>query len=410
MLLNDYTPAAYGRNQFGQCNIPSNVLKDVNGKLLKCVQVSAGCDHSVLLREDGRAFAWGFNGYGQIDIPPPSTGERYTQVFAGSKCTVLLQTDGSAIVCGQLDETIVPYFQSGGMYAAILANTPTSANLVLLLHTGYPVHVGRCRFQFSYCECESVQHPIPESGQRVVSVSAAINVGPTHHLALLNQDGTVTHRGENRWGQCNVPALDEGVRYTQVSTSGRHLVLLRSDGIAVACGDNSERQCDIPNLEEGTVYTEVSAGNSHTLLLRSDGVVVAVGNDSYRQCFRAIPIFVRALPAAGISVRATPDLVVLMTYSGEAVYGHRMCVVRIFEIGGIFVGSFEWPLTRKHTDDDSYIRSQVQQVVRHMRKSQHRRLVIVQPDGTPLFHQWSPQDVGSADGCQSAQVTGGQYQ
>ena len=52
-----------------------------------------------------------------------------------------------------------------------------------------------------------------------------------------------------------------------------HTVLLRTDGQAVACGYNSYGQGNIPPLDEGLLYSQVSAGNSHTVLLRSDGQV-----------------------------------------------------------------------------------------------------------------------------------------
>eukprot|EP00438_Fugacium_kawagutii_P018618 Skav221477 [mRNA] locus=scaffold2365:24844:25497:- [translate_table: standard] len=60
-------------------------------------------------------------------------------------------------------------------------------------------------------------------------------------------------------------------------------VLLRSDGSAIACGENFFRQCNIPILEEGLSYTQVSAGDSHTVLLRSDGSVVACGDNGCGQ-------------------------------------------------------------------------------------------------------------------------------
>ena len=76
-------------------------------------------------------------------------------------------------------------------------------------------------------------------------------------------------------GQCNIPPLDEGLKYTHVSAGESHTVLLRSDGSAVACGSNYSGECNIPPLNQGLTYTDVSAGLSHTVLLRSDGIAVA---------------------------------------------------------------------------------------------------------------------------------------
>ena len=95
------------------------------------------------------------------------------------------------------------------------------------------------------------------------------------HTALLRSDGCAGACGCNRYGQCNIPPLDDGVSYTQVSAGGSHTALLRSDGFVVVCGNNAFGQCNIPPLDDGVSYTQVSAGGSHTALLRSDGRAVA---------------------------------------------------------------------------------------------------------------------------------------
>ena len=74
------------------------------------------------------------------------------------------------------------------------------------------------------------------------------------HTVLLRSDGSAVAIGDSRDGQCNIPALDEGLAYTQVSAGGLHTVLLRSDGSAVGIGDSSDGQCNIPALDEGLAY------------------------------------------------------------------------------------------------------------------------------------------------------------
>ena len=90
--------------------------------------------------------------------------------------------------------------------------------------------------------------------------------------------------GSNDDGQCNIPPLEEGMLYIQVSASVSHTALLRSDGNAVTCGCNDDGQCNIPSLEEGMSYTRVLAGGYHTVLPRSDGRVVVCGRNSSGQC------------------------------------------------------------------------------------------------------------------------------
>ena len=72
----------------------------------------------------------------------------------------------------------------------------------------------------------------------------------------------------------NIPPMLAYIPY--MDPMGDHTVLLRSDATAVACGEIHPRDEDggrfnIPPLEEGMSYTQVSAGDSFTVLLRRDG-------------------------------------------------------------------------------------------------------------------------------------------
>ncbi|CAK9013383.1 unnamed protein product [Durusdinium trenchii] len=142
---------------------------------------------------------------------------------------------------------------------------------VLLRSDGSAVACGWNR----YGQCDI---PPLEEGVCYTQVSAGIA-----YSVLLRSDGSAFACGMNDDGQCDIPLLEEGMCYTQVSAGG-HSVLLRSDGSAVACGWNDDGQCDIPPLEEGMCYTQVSAGNQHSVLLRSDGSAVACGCNRYGQC------------------------------------------------------------------------------------------------------------------------------
>lgn len=79
----------------GECNIPPL------DEGMSYTQIAAGQNHTVLLRSDGVAVAFGHNHDGQCNIPPLGPGIVYTQVSAGSQHTVLLQSDGRVIACGK---------------------------------------------------------------------------------------------------------------------------------------------------------------------------------------------------------------------------------------------------------------------------------------------------------------------
>ena len=75
LLKSDGTAVAFGDNVFGQCNIP--VLPE--GVIY--TQAASGHVHTVLLKSDGTAVAVGDNNHGQCNIPalPASEGIRYTR-------------------------------------------------------------------------------------------------------------------------------------------------------------------------------------------------------------------------------------------------------------------------------------------------------------------------------------------
>ena len=104
------------------------------------------------------------------------------------------------------------------------------------------------------------------------------------HTVLLKSDGTAVAFGASQYGFCDIPALPEGIIYTQAAAGFKHTVLLKSDGTAAAVGDNLFGQCNIPALPEGVTYTQAAAGGLHTVLLKSDGTAAAFGDNQFGQC------------------------------------------------------------------------------------------------------------------------------
>ncbi|CAK0895825.1 unnamed protein product, partial [Prorocentrum cordatum] len=142
--------------------------------------------------------------------------------------------------------------------------------------------------------------PLQSAGRAPLLPCLRMVAAGVFHTVLLRSDGTVAARGQNVYGQCDVPALEGGVTYTHVAAGWLHTVLLRSDGTVAACGQNAEGQCDVPALEGGVTYTHVAcdvpaleggvtythvaAGGRYTVLFRSDGTVAAFGQNEHGQC------------------------------------------------------------------------------------------------------------------------------
>ncbi len=72
-LKSDSTVVAWGKNDYGQCDVP--------WPNAGFVAVAAGYDHSVGLKSDGTVVAWGRNNYGQCTVPESSAG--FAAIAAG---------------------------------------------------------------------------------------------------------------------------------------------------------------------------------------------------------------------------------------------------------------------------------------------------------------------------------------
>ena len=112
LLRSDGTAVAWGCNKYLQCNIPSLPEK------VKYIQVAAGGYHTVFLRDDNRVVACGYNTDGRCKIPSYND---YIQVAAGTSHTVLLREDGTVVACGDNEhgECVVPVGSRHGSYQLV---------------------------------------------------------------------------------------------------------------------------------------------------------------------------------------------------------------------------------------------------------------------------------------------------
>jgi hypothetical protein len=57
------------------------------------------------------------------------------------------------------------------------------------------------------------------------------------------------------------------VTYTYVDTGRNHTVLLASDGTAVVCGRNAFGGCSVPALSDGVIYTQVMVRGGNAIFV-----------------------------------------------------------------------------------------------------------------------------------------------
>ena len=250
-------------------------------------QVSAGYSHSLALGQDGKVYAWGNDGNGQLgdgstvsssSVPVAVlatgvlSGKTITQVATGSGHSLALASDGTVYAWGYNNNG-----QLGNGSTATTAATPVAVNMSGVL-----------------------------AGKKIIQIAA----GYAYSLALAS-DGTVYAWGANAYGQLgnglttnsNVPVavVASGAiankKIVQITAGYYHSLALASDGTVYAwgynnagqLGNNSTTNASSPvytymsGVLAGKIITQLTAGSSHSLALASDGTVYAWGNNASGQ-------------------------------------------------------------------------------------------------------------------------------
>jgi hypothetical protein len=241
---------AWGRNDYGQCDVPSPNSA-----------IAAGWFHSLGLKQNGSIVAWGYNGDGQCNIPSPNSG--FIAISAGRYHSLGLKQDGSIVAWGDnyFGQCNIPSPNSG--FIAISAGYGHSLGLkqdgsIVAWGNNWD---GQCNI------------PSPNSG------FIAIAAGAFHSLGL-KQDGSIVAWGRNVEGQCNIPSPNSG--FIAISAGYEHSLGLKQDRSIVAWGYNGYGQCNIPSPNSG--FIAISAGVAHSLGLKQDGSIIAWGDNQFGQC------------------------------------------------------------------------------------------------------------------------------
>ncbi|MEY4093887.1 MAG: hypothetical protein RLZZ53_1086, partial [Acidobacteriota bacterium] len=245
--------AAWGSNNYGQCNAPADLGTPVS--------IAGGAFHTVALKADGSVVCWGDNGPGQCNVPA-GLGT-VSAVAAGYYHTVALKSDGSVACWGNNG-----YGQ---------CNVPADLGAAIAIAAGFDHTVAlradgsvRCWGYNDYGQCNVP----PELGS-----CAAIASGRFHTIALSVR-GSARCWGLNNHGQCSTPT-DLGTT-SAIAGGGNHTIALGTAGSVRCWGNNGNGQCNVP-MDLGAA-TAVAGGYSHTIALRADGSVRCWGHNYFGQC------------------------------------------------------------------------------------------------------------------------------
>jgi alpha-tubulin suppressor-like RCC1 family protein len=237
------------------------------------VAIAAGGNHSLALDQDGGAWAWGSNGYGQLgdgsggDQATPVAvampeGTRFEVVRAGDYHSLALDAQGAAWAWGR---------NSSGQLGDGTGSSHTT-----------PVRVN-----------------LP-TGTRVVAIQAGWN-----HSLALDSAGDVWAWGRNSYGQLgdgttvdrDAPVLvsvPSDTDVTSLAAGGNHSMALAVAGDAWAWGRNSYGQLGdgtttsrtIPTevvMPSGTSFERLGPGGNHSLALDPSGRAWAWGLNDHGQ-------------------------------------------------------------------------------------------------------------------------------
>jgi alpha-tubulin suppressor-like RCC1 family protein len=225
-LRSDGSLSAWGRNDYGQCDVPETA---------DFKMISAGRFFGIGLRKDGSLMGWGANTVGQCDVPP---GNDYISVSAGMGHGIALRSDGS-IVCWGLDD-----------YGQVSKRPSGNGFLAVSAGEYYSLAIKSDRSLVAWGNSGLQQCAVPPGTN-----FKAIDAGDDHGVALRTNGSVVS------WGyySCDTPSINNCVA---VSAGYRGNIVLQADGGVTVCGR-------IPSMTVRNIF-RISDGYDHSLALGFD--------------------------------------------------------------------------------------------------------------------------------------------
>jgi len=308
----DGTAWAWGYNGMGELGngTTTNSTTPVQVSNLTGVTAVSGMGYSSMaLRSDGTVWDWGDNAYGELGNGTTTTSSvpvqvqnltGVTAIAGGAYHGVALKSDGTVWTWG--------YNADGQLGNGTTTNTTT---------------------------------PVQVSGLTGV---IAIAAGGFHTLAVKS-DGTVWAWGWNNYGQLGngtttdstTPIQVSGLTgVTQVAGGSDHSLAVKSDGTVWAWGYNNYGQVGAggrtvlsPQQVTGlTSMTEVAGGGAHSLARKSDGTVWAWGYNKYGELGNgsttnsSTPVEVSNLTGATAIAAGSDHSIALLPSSGVEDWGN----------------------------------------------------------------------------------------
>ena len=343
------TAYAWGHNFYGQvgdgtagnASAPVAVLRPGVFSESTLTAVTGGSFHTLSLTADGKIYSWGYNEYSQLGDGSVNNraepdmafmggvlaGKTVTVLANGSLHSLALASDGKAFAwgyngSGQLgdgtafDRSVPGAVDASGVLAGkILIGLAGGDDYSLALADDGKVYAWGGNGFGQLGDGISTDSPVPVAvdmtGVLAGKTVVAIGAGHSHSLALTS-DGKIYAWGNNQNGQLGngtgvSSAVPVAVSMTgalagkivkAIAAGGDHNVALTSDGHVYAWGRNDYGQLGDPEADStstvplavdttgalaGKTITAIAAGYTHSLALGSTGQLFAWGNNSSGQ-------------------------------------------------------------------------------------------------------------------------------
>jgi alpha-tubulin suppressor-like RCC1 family protein len=238
----------FGDDHYGQVDVPT---------LTNAVGVAAGAYHSLALLNSGGVVAWGDNAQsapqdncvsGQLLVPAGLNNA--VAIAAGNCYSLALRGDGTLTAWGMGKATNLPPGLTGVLTIA------GGGDHALALRTNGSV--------VAWGDSSLGQTNVPGGATNIVAVAA----GATFSMALRD-DGSVFAWGDNSAGQTNAPTGLLGI--DAIAAGGMHGLASINGGSIAAWGNNLYGQATV--VAGLTNVAEIVAGGTMSCAVRSDGVI-----------------------------------------------------------------------------------------------------------------------------------------
>jgi alpha-tubulin suppressor-like RCC1 family protein len=284
-------------------------------------QISCGCIHTVILKNDGTVWVTGDNEYGQLGLN--DTTDRYTftqvttnisdvkQIICGGYHTFMLKNDGTVWACGYNNKGQLGLNDTTNRTSFTQVTTNISDVKEIICGRYHTFMLKNDSSMYSCGDNANGQLGLGDTTQRTTFTQAATNTSNIkqivcggNHTFIIKNDGSVYACGDNAEGQLGLNNTTDRKSFTKVTTNisdvkqivcgDSHTFMLKNDGSVWSCGDSAYGQLGLGDTTDKTTFTKVSinisndveqivCGYQHTIILKKDGTVWACGFNQYGQ-------------------------------------------------------------------------------------------------------------------------------